>query len=50
MTSSAPLSLSVLDLVPVRTGQTTAQALSSARTLARRPAVLEDLAQHKHPE
>ena len=34
MTSSTPLSLSVLDLVPVRTGQTTSQALRAARTLA----------------
>ncbi|GAA1180820.1 LLM class flavin-dependent oxidoreductase [Ornithinimicrobium humiphilum] len=32
--TSAPLALSVLDLVPVRTGQTTGQALTASRTLA----------------
>ena len=35
MTSAVPVSLSVLDLLPVRTGQTTAQAVEAARALAR---------------
>ena len=32
--SDAPLALSVLDLVPVRTGQTSAQAITASLTTA----------------
>src|SRR4051812_41695046 len=36
MTTNRPIALSVLDVLPVRTGQTTAQAIAASMTLARR--------------